>query len=100
MNGGTPRGQADGFSVGTLAMLKTLKATSKNGGTVLDFVLGQMESVYPGELEEMFAPAGEFTIIRKAGLVKYTEILEELGSFISTATPPLHSAAPPRLYII
>lgn len=91
LNGGTPRGRADGFSVATLAMLKTLKTTNGKG-TVLDYVLEQMESLYPGELDEMCAPDGDLHFIRRAGLVKYTDILEEMGGFASTAKSILHVA--------
>jgi len=78
LNGGTPRGRADGFDMDTLSKLGKLRSVGE--GTLVDFIVGQMESRFPGLLHEMFSRSGEFESIHRARKHKMTELAEELAS--------------------
>jgi len=57
LNGGTSRGRADGFSIDGLAQARTVKMSrGERQGTLVDFLVQQMEKQYPGELAEAFEP--------------------------------------------
>ncbi|CAK9036955.1 unnamed protein product [Durusdinium trenchii] len=43
LNGGTPRGRADGFSMDALLQLRTVKATQAADQTLVHFITMQME---------------------------------------------------------
>ena len=81
LNGGTPRGRADGFALDTLVLMRTVKmwlgkvlaleisypmapwmpwlrSQGDKAGTLVDYITGQMELVYPGDLHRVFAPGG------------------------------------------
>lgn len=83
LNGGTPRGRADGFDLDTLAKMRTVKMSqsSDKPGTLVDFVTQQMERHYPGELESMFEHGKDVECIRAASRYKLADTLEELGRF-------------------
>jgi len=55
MNGGTNRGQADGFGVDALGKLSTVKASSDSNGTLLQFICNMFNKKYPGELQKLKA---------------------------------------------
>jgi len=79
LNGGTPRGRADGFSIEALAQIGHVK-TSKGDGpqTLVDFVAQEMARAHPGELEELFSPDGSAQVLRRAARPVHAEVLEEL----------------------
>eukprot|EP00438_Fugacium_kawagutii_P003871 Skav215220 [mRNA] locus=scaffold341:146488:149148:+ [translate_table: standard] len=59
LNGGTPRGRADGFALDTLVQMRTVKMSQGDkAGTLVDYVTGQMERVYCGDLQRVFAAGG------------------------------------------
>lgn len=86
LNGGTPRGRADGFSVDVLLQLKTIKATKTTpqeegapvAANLVDYVVLQMEQTYPEELEPMLGPNGPLEIFSLAAKVKLLEARDEL----------------------
>ena len=60
LNGGTPRGRADGFALDTLVLMRTVKMSQGDkAGTLVDYLTGQMERAYSGDLQRVFAPGGE-----------------------------------------
>jgi len=86
LNGGTPRGRADGFDMDTLTKLGKLKASDKDfEGTLIDFIVKQMQQDDPGMLAELFAPEGEFHVLHRARRHKLGESQDELGCLIRQA---------------
>jgi len=91
LNGGTPRGRADGFAADTLAQMRMLRMSrADRPGTLVDYLVQQMESQYPGELEVMLAPDGLVGCIRRAARRKQEDISEELRSLKAKAEAILH----------
>merc|ERR1719476_27612 len=65
LNGGTARGRADGFDIDTLLKVGALKAQRRElDGTLLDYIVRQMEKDCPGLLPEMFERGGEYDVVR------------------------------------
>jgi len=83
LNGGTVRGRADGFDLETLTKLGKLKASQD--GTLLDFIVREMDKDCPGELQEMYQPAAEFQSIKNAKKHKITEMRDELNALLKQA---------------
>jgi len=79
LNGGTPRGRADGFAIECLSQMKLVKMSQGDQpGTLVDFIMQQMEKKYPGELAEVFDEVGEGEQIRRAARRKLNEAEQEL----------------------
>lgn len=86
LNGGTPRGRADGFALDTLVLMRTVKMSQGDkAGSLVDYITGQMERVYPGDLHRVFAPGGDFELLKAAARHKAPDLAEELRSFRATA---------------
>eukprot|EP00932_Pfiesteria_piscicida_P020365 SRR837773.7169.p1 GENE.SRR837773.7169~~SRR837773.7169.p1 ORF type:complete len:424 (-),score=68.41 SRR837773.7169:39-1280(-) len=83
LNGGTPRGRADGFDIDTLAKLQELKAMRQ--GTLLDFIVGEVERDCPGMLGELLAPGGESCAVQRARGHRIMEAADELTGLIAQA---------------
>lgn len=85
LNGGTPRGRADGFALDTLVLMRTVKMSQGDkAGSLVDYITGQMERVYPGDLHRVFAPGGDFELLKAAARHKAPDLAEELRSFRAT----------------
>eukprot|EP00928_Gymnodinium_smaydae_P003447 TRINITY_DN11239_c0_g2_i7.p1 TRINITY_DN11239_c0_g2~~TRINITY_DN11239_c0_g2_i7.p1 ORF type:complete len:1513 (+),score=150.37 TRINITY_DN11239_c0_g2_i7:135-4673(+) len=84
LNGGTPRGRADGFDLGTLPKLSALKAGPLQGGsdsgTLLDFLVRQAEDCYPGSLRRMYSRDMEFEATREAKRFRIDDLMEEVNT--------------------
>jgi len=86
LNGGTSRGRADGFDVDTLTKLSKLKASQRElAGTLLDFIVGQMERDSPQTLQAMYMPEQEFEAVHRARRHRLCDLKEELAGHIRTA---------------
>lgn len=85
LNGGTMRGRADGFGMGALGQLKTVKAKEARKGTLVDYVVEQMDATYLFELNEMFAPGGDVERLQRASRIKVEDVTIDLSSLCSTA---------------
>mmetsp|Transcript_103106 Transcript_103106/g.204762 ORF Transcript_103106/g.204762 Transcript_103106/m.204762 type:complete len:1009 (-) Transcript_103106:52-3078(-) len=86
LNAGTPRGRADGFAIDGLAQMSTVKAMqAEAGGTLVDYLVRQLERTRPGELQGLFGEGGEASIVRKAARHKLPDSLSELDSCRSQA---------------
>ncbi|CAJ1405811.1 unnamed protein product [Effrenium voratum] len=86
LNGGTPRGRADGFALDTLVLMRTVKMSQGDKpGTLVDYVTGQMERVYPGDLQSVFAPGGDFELLKAAARHKGPDLVDELRAFKNLA---------------
>eukprot|EP00931_Biecheleriopsis_adriatica_P084283 TRINITY_DN5804_c0_g1_i6.p1 TRINITY_DN5804_c0_g1~~TRINITY_DN5804_c0_g1_i6.p1 ORF type:complete len:2790 (-),score=560.91 TRINITY_DN5804_c0_g1_i6:193-8355(-) len=86
LNGGTPRGRADGFALDTLVQMRTVKMSQGDKpGTLVDYVTQQMERVYAGDLAKVFSSKGECYIMKRAARHKVTDLSEELASFQASA---------------
>jgi len=83
LNGGTARGRADGFELGTLVKVAQLR--SAGGNTLLDFIVEQMERDSPGVLRDMFAPGNEFDRVECACKHKVGFLQEELSQLVGEA---------------
>lgn len=82
LNGGTPRGRADGFTIDVLTQVKTVKMTqSEKVGTLVDYLVQEMESKYPGELQDFLSPGQDAEQIRRAARPKLEETSEEIQRF-------------------
>eukprot|EP00928_Gymnodinium_smaydae_P007370 TRINITY_DN12656_c0_g2_i1.p1 TRINITY_DN12656_c0_g2~~TRINITY_DN12656_c0_g2_i1.p1 ORF type:complete len:1046 (+),score=252.68 TRINITY_DN12656_c0_g2_i1:395-3139(+) len=85
LNGGTPRGRADGFAIDTLNQMRTVKMTQADRqGTLVDYIVRQMDRFYPGELAQMLGSGGEAENMRRASRLNLSEAMEDLSSFRST----------------
>jgi len=83
LNGGTPRGRADGFDIDTLLKINNLKSLHKEfGGTLLDYVVCQIEQENPGMLWEMYSSNMEFEKVHCARKHRMNDMLEELADLI------------------
>jgi len=78
LNGGTPRGCADGFELENLKKLAELKAAQQTQGTLLDFIVAQVEKDSPGMLRQIYSPGGEFEHVNQVFKINMTEMKEEL----------------------
>jgi len=79
LNGGTPRGRADGFAVDTLVQVQNLKSSQADSpATLLDYLVQGMDSKYPSELESIFSAGNEAEQIKIAARTKPEELAEEL----------------------
>jgi len=94
LNGGTPRGRADGFAIETLVQMRTVKMSQgERSGTLVDYLVQQMEKQYPGTLEGMFDPCGgESASIKSAARYKLGDLTEETVSFKAAAEQLLRAA--------
>jgi len=79
LNGGTPRGRADGFAIETLMQMRTVKMSQADRpGSLIDYLVRQMEKKYPGELEEMAAAGDTMDSIKLAARYKLGDVREEM----------------------
>jgi len=86
LNGGTPRGRADGFAIDTLGQMRTVKMSQGEGtGTLVDYILHQMEKSHPGELELLFAPGQVADCMKCAARHKLGDLTSELNRFRAAA---------------
>uniref|UniRef100_A0A7S0AZU6 FH2 domain-containing protein n=1 Tax=Pyrodinium bahamense TaxID=73915 RepID=A0A7S0AZU6_9DINO len=92
LNGGTPRGRADGFDVETLAKLGAIKATlpvrregGRSGANLLDFLVRQMEREYPGMLWQMYESGNEVEGVSRARRHKMEEVQVEITRLFDQA---------------
>jgi len=86
LNGGTPRGRADGFDLETLSKLAKLKSSDREfKGTLIDFIVQQMQEDNLGMLADMFAPQGEFHTLHRARRHRLNESEDELGRLVGQA---------------
>lgn len=91
LNGGTPRGRADGFAIDTLVQVRMVKMSqADHHGTLVDYLVQQMEVQYPCELEEIFAPGKDADRIKRAARSKLEEVSEEIRIFKAKAEGILH----------
>jgi len=91
LNGGTPRGRADGFAIDTLVQVRMVRMSqADNQGTLVDYLVQQMESQYPSELEEIFMPGNDADKIKRAARSKLEEVTEEIRIFKAKAEGILH----------
>jgi len=80
LNGGTSRGCADGFDIDTLLKIGTLKTLKKEvDGSLLDFIVRQMEQERPGMLSEMYGDGMEKEQMHCARKHKMNEIRDEVA---------------------
>jgi hypothetical protein len=99
LNGGTPRGRADGFAIDTLTQVRTVKMSqassteSSGAGTLIDYLVQQMEAKYGGELGLIFAEGGDAEKIRSAAKGRLEETGEELQAFQAKAAGMLLSVS-------
>jgi len=94
LNAGTPRGRADGFAIDGLAQMSTVKAMqAEAGGTLVDYLVRQLERARPGELQGLFGEGGEASVVRKAARHKLPDNLSELDSCRSQAQSLARRAA-------
>eukprot|EP00913_Durusdinium_trenchii_P019259 g18101.t1 len=97
LNGGTPRGRADGFALDTLLLMRTVKMSQENkAGTLVDYIVAQMERGHSGDLQKVFAPGGEFELLKAAARHKAQDLADELRAFRATAEPRCRSASMAR----
>merc|ERR1712107_409830 len=94
LNGGTARGRADGFGLDVLTQMRSIKMThgDRPGATLVDYLVKQMETKFPGELENMFKPGGEVDNIKQAARMNMKEVLEALCGLHKVATKLLTQA--------
>merc|ERR1719507_424863 len=59
-------------------------------GTLVDYLVQQMEYQYPSELEEIFAPGKDADRIKRAARSKLEEVTEEIRIFKAKAEGILH----------
>lgn len=79
LNGGTPRGRADGFAIEGLMQMRTVKMShADRPGSLVDYLVRQMEKKYPGELAEMTAAGKAMECIKAAARYKLGDVREEL----------------------
>lgn len=83
LNGGTPRGRADGFELDTLAKLGKLKASYQS--TLLDFLVAQMERESPGLIQELYTAGAESDCVRRARRHAMGDVREEVRSLLKKA---------------
>jgi len=94
LNAGTPRGRADGFAIDGLAQMSTVKAMqAEAGGTLVDYLVRQLERARPGELQGLYGEGGEASVVRKAARHKLPDSLSELDSYRSQAQSLARRAA-------
>jgi len=76
-------GRSDGFNIDTLPKLVTVKGAE---GTLLDFIVKEVEKDSPGELRKMFGGGSEFEAVKAARRHNLIEKRSELGSLIKKAS--------------
>jgi hypothetical protein len=95
LNGGTSRGRADGFSIDALVQVSTVKMSQASGGaasgSLVDYLVQQMEAKYSGELSTFFAERGEAVGISNAAEKNLEELEEEMKKLHGKATGMLKS---------
>jgi hypothetical protein len=86
LNAGTSRGRADGFTVEALAQMRTVKA-SKPGQvlTLVDYIVQDLESSHPGELDTLFVEGGEAQLVHNASRHKLADLNVELSAYVAQA---------------
>lgn len=81
MNGGTPRGQADGFDLEILAKLDDVKSRD-NSSTLLQFVVQQLVAQHDGDLTcgapSPFDAAADLSLVREVKLDQLDAELQKL----------------------
>lgn len=85
LNGGTPRGRADGFAMDALLQLRTVKATQAAEQTLVHFITTQMEKRHPGEMAELFAERQEAHWVRRAARRRLEDAAQECNGLLGQA---------------
>jgi hypothetical protein len=86
LNGGTPRGRADGFDIDTLLKIGTLKSLRKDSdGTLLDFIVKQIEQESPGMLSAIFASGMEKEHVHRVKKTKMSDLIDEIWNLLGQA---------------
>jgi hypothetical protein len=95
LNGGTPRGRADGFDLEILPKLAKMKGCQKEfEGTLLDFIVKQVEKDAPGELADLFdVDSGDFLAVRNAKRHRLPEVKSEVSALVRQAQEHIQSIA-------
>lgn len=83
LNGGTPRGRADGFAIEALTQLRTVKASRIEGQTLVHYITQQMEQRYPAELDAILGAGQDAETIDQAGRAKLGELEQESTALLS-----------------
>eukprot|EP00929_Paragymnodinium_shiwhaense_P122290 TRINITY_DN9493_c0_g1_i1.p1 TRINITY_DN9493_c0_g1~~TRINITY_DN9493_c0_g1_i1.p1 ORF type:complete len:3714 (-),score=715.30 TRINITY_DN9493_c0_g1_i1:18-9653(-) len=83
LNGGTVRGQADGFDLDTLGKVSKVKATQE--GSLLDFIINQMQKTQPDLIASLFRPGGEYESVHEARKCKVSDLLAEINTLSTQA---------------
>merc|ERR1712192_4201 len=91
MNGGTVRGRADGFDLDTLSKVSKVKASQE--GSLLDFIVNQLEKERHDVLRGMYVSGGEYESIHEARKYKITELQAEVKALSTQADGFLNLAA-------
>lgn len=88
LNGGTARGRADGFDIEVLPNLGRLKASQKEPGqpgTLIDYIVQQVEKEHPNMLQDMYKAGMEFESVHTARKFKLAELRQEGQQLASLA---------------
>ena len=86
LNGGTPRGRADGFGMDALLQLRTVKATQATEQTLVHFITREMEKRHPGEMQQLFGEQQEAYWVRRAARRRLEEAQQEAQQLLAQAT--------------
>eukprot|EP00929_Paragymnodinium_shiwhaense_P059569 TRINITY_DN29831_c0_g1_i4.p1 TRINITY_DN29831_c0_g1~~TRINITY_DN29831_c0_g1_i4.p1 ORF type:complete len:3994 (+),score=1118.53 TRINITY_DN29831_c0_g1_i4:210-12191(+) len=82
LNGGTPRGRADGFALDTLGQMRTVKMSNQGKqGTLVDYLVRQMHKLHPVELTALFEPGAEAEKFKNASRRSLQESSDEMRVF-------------------
>jgi len=85
LNGGTSRGQADGFDlIDTLPKLRNLKGS--HSVSLLDFLVRQLEREHPGLLSKLFVADAAMDCLNRARRQNLLELEQELSLLLNQAT--------------
>lgn len=86
LNGGTPRGCADGFDIDTLGKLGTLRASKRDvGGNLVDYIARQIDRDFPGMLSEMFEANQEYELVNRARKHRAGDLRSEVTTVLTQA---------------
>lgn len=92
LNGGTPRGRADGFSIEMLGQIRNVKMSpTRRKGTLIDFIIDEMETRSPGALDGLFMPGCSALRIKSAARFKLSDLEQEFETYKSSACDLLKS---------
>jgi len=93
LNAGTNRGQADGFSMEALVQMRMLK--SQQGGSLVDFIVRELEKAKPGHLDNLFGEFGDVHVVKRSARHKLSDLVQDLTSYRAQAEQLVRSASRP-----